>query len=122
MVIRIFDIMLALGIISLVHVLSLSPINLKFGKKLDGFVIRTVIETTLGKCLKECHSRDQCSSFNYIRSLHLCELNSEDTSYSKLSNAVIYVYGDGFQKVNTWLFIVIYFFLINMGTLYKIPY
>lgn len=49
------------------------------GKKVNGYTFRRVLGVSAKQCWNECGSRTICSSFNYVRRFHLCELNSPTT-------------------------------------------
>lgn len=55
-----------------------NPIKLTIGKKMEGVRLGTIFGVSANQCWEECRSRSRCSSFDYIRRFHLCELNTRD--------------------------------------------
>lgn len=74
-----------------------------FGKKLEGYIFRTVFKVSVEQCFDECRSRPYCASFNYARRFWLCELNSQHPTSAKLAYAVGYRYS--LSKV--WLYVLL---------------
>lgn len=74
-----------------------------FGKKLEGYIFRTVFKVSVEQCFDECRSRPYCASFNYARRFWLCELNSQHPTSATLAHAVGYRYS--LSKV--WLYVLL---------------
>ena len=75
--------------------------KLVVGKKLSGNLLVYIIQVSVKRCWKECSNRQKCRSFNYVRSSHLCELNTaEKSSAVELTDAPGYYYGDDVQHVS----------------------
>ena len=75
--------------------------KLVVGKKLSGNLLVNIIQVSVKRCWKECSNRQKCRSFNYVRSSHLCELNTaEKSSAVELTDAPGYYYGDDVQHVS----------------------
>lgn len=75
-------------------VLSFDPTKIVYGRKLEGYTFRTVLEVSAKQCWHECASRQNCRSFNYIRRFHLCELNTQHPDYTESVEAKGYVFSE----------------------------
>ena len=73
--------------------------DVKYGKCLEGHVLRTIVGISMDVCVSECALRRSCFSVNYARRYYLCELNnfpsaSELDSLNAISTCVGYAFRD----------------------------
>lgn len=52
--------------------------KVNYGYEMEGVIFRKLWHLSLKQCHEECMWRKACKSYNYIQSVHLCELNHAD--------------------------------------------
>lgn len=70
--------------------------SLIWNKRLNTYVIRRELDTSLFECVRECLKTTRCQSINYAEKYPICELNyeTEETHADKLQDEVGFVFGN----------------------------
>ncbi|KAL4234481.1 hypothetical protein ACF0H5_006126 [Mactra antiquata] len=73
--------------------------HLRYGYRMECQSVGISWNISLQQCKDECRSRRSCKSFNYFRSVLLCELNNDDIigTPNNLTETILSVYG---QKID----------------------
>ena len=50
--------------------------NVRFGKMVQGEILRVITDLSFEECWTNCEQRAGCGSISYIRKMNLCYLNS----------------------------------------------